>query len=51
MTKIRNSAGKKHVPNATIVTAGDEIEAVLVDGEAGDSVQVGHHAGVEAYEL
>ena len=31
------------LPDATIMTAGDKVESVLVHGETGDSVQMGHH--------
>ena len=31
------------LPDATVMTATDQVEAVLVHGEAGDTVQVSHH--------
>ena len=31
------------LPDATIMTAGDKVETVLVHGETGDSVKMGHH--------
>ena len=32
------------IPDAAVMAATDKVEAVLVHGEAGDAVKVGHHA-------